>query len=1685
MPRLGIAQEIKINPKFQYRHFMGMNSSPSGSYIAARLSEDQNISIFETFSGKEINRVHLDKKPSQFYFLDDKFLLIVYNNSIQIININDNVIVTELPIADRIFVSDFHFKTQVLAIFTQKEITTVACKNNQLKVLANTPAKTPDTYSKLSSTLSISEDGSSLAALQDDKILCWNTNTLALKGSIDAKNITAFEAAGSYIVVIEKEPFSYRYYSFTGSPIAGGKPFRNVAEPYAVRVNGVGDHFFLEAYKQVVFIDSEGYQTVIKTESPYAQLEFNAATGKIITLHSHNISIMDFEGATYSQINAKQLLSSDLYYNIENKKHITALDSQLVFSIDGKDLHKKPLSGKYAGSGIEKDNWLILPMLDGQIDVWDIKTEKLLYNVKNKRIPYLMVPDKKNKCLYVSNFIDSAIYKYDLLKGTRSEVYKDNSSVTAISLEDDILYIGNTKGEVKVLVMQPDRIIVKHKAAIFGNGISTLSNVNDKLLIASFGRIGYLKSDLSDSLKPTLFIGHNGLIKKIDISPEKNFFISTADDKTIKLWDLKGTQLLQSYNLDSASADRLQIVNNNEYLFYGSEVLIGAIIDTITTSKFINLTNEIVVQSPNNNAPLKLAIDKEGSILASVDNNTVKVRDLRNGFLISEFTTESKTINGITFSTDGKMIVVAAGNAIEFFDPLTGKLIRRLDLGKRGRSVHDVEAYNNAIVAINSHGWHNPLIFHKNSGLKLDELYYNPGDEIDKRVMDFKATPTGSLLITYGSHFLKIYKGIQNLKNPMTIPLSGTEKTNSNYIDFMNISPDEKYLLYLDFTDVSVLKIIDIANGKLLQEHNGGIGAFGKDGKYLYVVGNNRIGVRDIHGGTTRILDFECDGNINNITYNDKTDIFAISDTWGNIKILEGRSGIIISQNSRWDQYTYNTILSPNGQYVLFNNRWGLYTLDFNNLQRDSIPAENFPLAGVFAPTSDKLYFRKDNTFFVKDLHTGNIDSVFTTNIREKDIQNVGISNDGKMLYFKTASDDIIFISIEARKQIRSINTFKIDGLDGFQLRDVVFKDGKYEMIGVGIKTYGNESGLTHIRMELNDKLNFIKISPEIKLTRGEAKSFEEVVFLRDAKIFDISEDEKYFCYMKNLKLHLADVKSGDIIFTRDNPISGQIQSAFFSDDQKTFTVGFDDGYVEVYDLKKQSKDFNYAEKAVGLFQAQRFKANQSGISNMQLAGNRLLVKGNNAFASSFSVGNHFNKELDMDFIKDRDQIFIHPDGYYYSTKNALNFIAFKRGNSIYPFEQFDIKYNRPDKLLAAVSSTDTALTSSYRLAYYKRIKKLHITENANLQDNNIPEAVISNRQTIPLDQTNSQLKLAIKASDNKYNLDRINIWINDVPLWGMNGYSIRSKKTKGYDTAIVINLSKGQNKIEVEVSNTNSTASLPTPLMVNYSPLNKIKEQFYFIGIGIDQFANNKYNLKYCSKDIHDLAIKLKEKYGDNIIIDTLFNEKVTVANIKAIKKRLMQTNENDKVMISYSGHGLLSKDYDYFLSTYSINFEKPEQNGLPYDELEYLLDSIPARRKLMLIDACHSGEVDKEDLSGLNTSSDSLTKGGKVGASKKQGQLGLKNSFELMQSLFINVGKTTGATIISAAAGTQFAQESNNLKNGVFTYSILEAMQKYPSIKLSELKRIVGERVQQLTNGQQKPTSRTETIAVDWDVW
>lgn len=443
-----------------------------------------------------------------------------------------------------------------------------------------------------------------------------------------------------------------------------------------------------------------------------------------------------------------------------------------------------------------------------------------------------------------------------------------------------------------------------------------------------------------------------------------------------------------------------------------------------------------------------------------------------------------------------------------------------------------------------------------------------------------------------------------------------------------------------------------------------------------------------------------------------------------------------------------------------------------------------------------------------------------------------------------------------------------------------------------------------------------------------------------------------------------------------------------------------------------------------------------------------------------------------------------------------MAFVNFTLGNTVYPFNQFDFQFNRPDKVYPILGLTDTTLVNSYYRAWQKRVNKLKVdTTNSFTEKLSVPKSDLLNRSSISYEQISNTLALRIWGIDSTFKLVCFNIWVNEVPVFGQRGANVLDLNRKQIDTTITITLSVGENKIETSVLNVNGIESYRVPLYVRYTPKETPKEKLYFVGIGINKFKEAEHNLQYSVKDIHDLAKQFSEKYKGNIEIDTLFDENVTKEKIQAIKKHLQQSSVDDKVIIAYSGHGLLSKDYDYYLSTHEVNFTNPEINGLPYDELEYLLDSIPARKKLMLIDACHSGELDKDEIASLNKVVDSLNhqptamngetgKGCYIVNTNANKTIGLKNSFELMQELFANVGRGTGATVLSAAAGTQFAIEANKEQNGYFTYSILELLKKNAKTKISELSNYVTKRVEELSKGLQKPTSRKENAENDWEL-
>lgn len=469
--------------------------------------------------------------------------------------------------------------------------------------------------------------------------------------------------------------------------------------------------------------------------------------------------------------------------------------------------------------------------------------------------------------------------------------------------------------------------------------------------------------------------------------------------------------------------------------------------------------------------------------------------------------------------------------------------------------------------------------------------------------------------------------------------------------------------------------------------------------------------------------------------------------------------------------------------------------------------------------------------------------------------------------------------------------------------------------------------------------------------------------------------------------------------------------------------------------------------------------------------------------------------------IDKEDYLIFTPDMYYMGTSDAAKKVSFANGLITYSFEQFDLQYNRPDKVIESLPFANKDLVPLYKKAYDKRLEKTGFKYDFFEKSFNAPEIRIKNIKNIDLYTDKKTVNLEIYAIDTVYFIDRYNIYVNGVSIFGSNGKNTRKQNKYDLNIREEIKLSEGLNHIEVSAMNSAGVESLRQSIEIFYSPESEIKKNIYIISMAVAEYDNSAYNLSFTTNDGRAIVETFKDMSTEyNIIVDTLFNENCTRNNFSLLRNKLLNTNVDDIVIIHFSGHGLLDSKGDFYFATYDINFSNPSENGLEYDLIEGVLDGIPARNKLILLDACHSGELDIENVTNVpinnisETAQNALAAKGVVMYNVPVSESNdiLENSFDLMMNYFADVRKGTGAVVISAATGSGFALEISKLKHGVFTYVLLQGLKDKladengdSEISVYELRKYLFQNVVKVSDGFQKPTSRKDNLINDFIIY
>lgn len=1059
-------------------------------------------------------------------------------------------------------------------------------------------------------------------------------------------------------------------------------------------------------------------------------------------------------------------------------------------------------------------------------------------------------------------------------------------------------------------------------------------------------------------------------------------------------------------------------------------------------------------------------------------------------------------VNAASFSPDGRRVITGAGdNLVKLWDTETGMLLANLSGHKDGISTAMFSGEGNTLITADGNGLIK-LWEAKNGKLKANM----PGHDTIINMIEINAV--GNRMVTAS------LDGTAKIWNLETRSILFSFQHDGEVL-CAKFSPDGKKVVTTAMDET--LRIFDAASGRLLytfENETGGVfiaASFSPDGKkilassgtsgaatLLNAESGNMITneIPNIHGCPAifspdgkKIITIDHDRNINILQAETRALISSIKDQGADIKMLK---------------------MTADGKMIIAipEEEWEVKLFDSSGRMIPLVGHSNKLTDASFSNDGKKiLTASQDGTVKIWDARTGAL--LNTLSGYSITLNDANFSKDGSKIILACSDSTAKLWSQREGKLANEIlgaagnvtvAQYSEDGeriltgsTDG--LLSIWDAEGRLITALAEINQYYQAPAKKNIRTGVFSPdgkkiasiagwdLNIWGIAEERILTR-----FENINAIYDA---DFSPDGKKILACTQ-DARVLDYENGNLLLTLDS-LRGPVFAAAFSPDGKEIvTASGGDQLARVWDAVTGKRkivleghtdivrDISYSRDGKLIVAAadnnlariwnskdgkllHTLKGHNSFVKNAHFSfdGKWVVTVGGDNMCKVWSVktGELLYTLTLMDWHESIMQV---PSGYYTGSPTAARSLHYVTGDlKVVSFDQFDIKYNRPDKVLEAIGSRDTVLIRAYRNAWLKRIEKLSIDTALFREGFSVPKASIENSEAILPVQDNEKLKIKVSAEDATTNLVSYNVWVNEVPLYGLRGKAMKGKKLAPME--IEVPLSEGKNKIEFSVYNAAGTESYRHPIYVQYQPAVKKQAKLYFIGIGIDNVASGRKPLSWCVSDVMDIASQLQAKLGKNFILaDTLFNEKVTLPGIRRLKDKIARCGADDKVVIAYAGHGLLSKKLNYFLAGYALNFDNPEQGGIAYEEIESLLDSIPSRKKLLLLDACSSGEVDQ-----------------------KVGGEGLSGSFTLMKDLFVDVSKRTGTVVMAAAQGYQAALEGNVLGHGVFSYSILKAMEETEHIRISELKGFVRYKVRELTNEKQEPVMRSEPVNTDWQLW
>lgn len=427
------------------------------------------------------------------------------------------------------------------------------------------------------------------------------------------------------------------------------------------------------------------------------------------------------------------------------------------------------------------------------------------------------------------------------------------------------------------------------------------------------------------------------------------------------------------------------------------------------------------------------------------------------------------------------------------------------------------------------------------------------------------------------------------------------------------------------------------------------------------------------------------------------------------------------------------------------------------------------------------------------------------------------------------------------------------------------------------------------------------------------------------------------------------------------------------------------------------------------------------------------------------------------------------PSGYYDASAGGENLIGWhlnrgpEQAADFFPASRFRKQKHRPDIIDLVLETLDEQ----------QAVRQADAVRNRRPDERPIRDAlppvvtIISPQDDASFSREDMTLTFTVRSPD-------------DAPLKGVRvlidgqvAHRGPAPKTKGLNT-VTVRIPKRDVTVGLVADNTHGAGDpVLTRLLwkgsdAQQEPEFVIKPKLYILAVGVSDYEDDSLDLNYAAKDAVDFSTVAAGQKGllyRDVVIKKLTDMEATRDNIlDALEWIETQTTQHDVAALFFSGHGVNDKNGDYYFLSANAEVQRLRRSALPFMEIKKTVDSLPGKT-LFFVDTCHAGDI----------------MGGRKGAPDIDA---LVNELASAES---------GAVVFASSTGRQYSLENKAWGNGAFTKALVEALSgkaAYLSSKgdgrvtVNMLDLYVSERVKELTNGRQTPTTTKPRTVPDFPV-